>query len=264
MDQNQVASKLRGLPPIYYINLDTQTKRAAYMEAQFQHWGIEHWQRIAAHDGQDGQDLSHLLYGKLPEQMNFGEIGCVMSHLKAIEHFLSQSDAPCALIMEDDCDLSVAHHWPFAWHDFFVQIPYDYDIIQLCIINPVQVYLQLHRRFVNDFSTACYLITRHYAQKLVQLHCRGAQYQLDQGALPRAVADDLIYNAGNTFAIPLFAFNIEFKSAIHADHIATLHKNSHDGIWHFWRNEASKVRDWHQVFHYNPYVGRLTPGADKQ
>jgi GR25 family glycosyltransferase involved in LPS biosynthesis len=264
MNQNKAEDKLQGFPPVYYINLDEQTERASYMEAQLRYWGVENWQRISAHDGRDGKDLSHLLRGQPPEQMHSGEIGCVTSHLKAIEHFLSQSDAPCAIIMEDDCDLGVAHYWPFAWREFFAQIPYDYDVIQLAIINPVQVYLQLHRRFVNDFSTACYLITRHYAQKLVNLHVRGAQYQLDQGVLPRAVADDLIYNAGNTFAIPLFAFNIQFKSTIHADHVATLHRNSHDGIWHFWRNEASKVPDWHQVFHYNPYAGRLAPSIEKQ
>ena len=36
------------------------------------------------------------------------------------------------------------------------------------------------------------------AEKLVRLHCRGDKYKLDQGAKPRAVADDLIYNSGNT------------------------------------------------------------------
>ena len=62
----------------------------------------------------------------------------------------------------------------------------------------------MHRRFVNDFSTACYIISRHHAEKLIRLHCRGDKYKLDNGVKPRAVADDLIYNSGNTYAVPIF------------------------------------------------------------
>ena len=73
-----------------------------------------------------------------------------------------------------------------------MELKYDFDVVQLAIINPSSVSVRLHRRFVNDFSTASYLITRHHAKKLVDLHCRGDFYKLDQGVKPRAVADDLI------------------------------------------------------------------------
>ena len=43
---------------------------------------------------------------------------------------------------------------------------------------------------MNDFSTACYIISRHHAEKLIRLHCRGDKYKLDNGVKPRAVADD--------------------------------------------------------------------------
>ena len=36
---------------------------------------------------------------------------------------------------------------------------------------------------------------------------------------PRAVADDLIYNSGNTFSIPLLLYKIELGSSIHQEHI---------------------------------------------
>ena len=48
-----------------------------------------------------------------------------------------------------------------------------------------------------------------HAEKLVKLHCRGDKYKIDQDIKPRAVADDLIYNSGLTFAIPLFLYKIE-------------------------------------------------------
>ena len=149
------------------------------------------------------------------------------------------TDDPCASIFEDDCDISTVTHWNFKWRQFQSKIPYDYDVIQLAVINPMSVYLQLHRRFVNDFSTAAYLITRHHAEKLVRLHCRDDKYKLDQGVRPRAVADDLIYNSGNTFTIPLFLYRIELGSSIHKEHVDAFHKTSHDAIWNFWRNRTN-------------------------
>ena len=228
MEKNKAVYKLKGLPPIYYLNIDGQPERAQYMEDQFKYWEIENYTRISAYDGRDGNDLGDILKGRYPDMMTSGEVGCTTSHLKAIRYFLENSDAQCALIMEDDCDLSTAKYWPFAWKDFYSKIPYAYDVVQLAIISTTPVHVSLHRRFVNDFSTACYLITRHHAQKLVNLHIRGDKYKIDNGVKPRAVADDLIYNSGNTFAIPLFLYKIELGSSIHHDHVDTFHRSSYE------------------------------------
>ena len=224
MDKNKAAYKLKGLPPIYYINLDDQPERAQYMEDQFKYWDIENYTRISAYDGRS-DDLGHILKGRYPDAMSSGEVGCVTSHIKALKYWLENSDSSCALIMEDDCNLDPVKHWPFTWKDFFCKIPYDYDVIQLAIINTINVYIKLHRRFVNDFSTACYLITRHHAQKIIKLHSREDKYKLDNGVKPRAVADDLIYNSGNTFSIPLFLYKIELGSSIHDDHLDNFHRS---------------------------------------
>jgi len=266
MDKNKAAYKLKGLPPIYYLNLDGQPERKIYMEAQFKYWEIENYTRISAYDGRD-DDLSDIIKGKYPENMSSGEIGCTTSHLKALKYFLDNSDAPCALIMEDDCDIGTVSYWPFVWKDFFCKIPYGYDVVQLAIINPAEVHLKIHKRFVNDFSTACYLITRRYAEKMILLHCRGGYtgkqtYKLDNGVKPRAVADDLIYNSGNTFAIPLFLYRIEMGSSIHKEHVDVFHKSSHDGLWNFWKQQASAIEDWNPIFDYDPYFGTLPPGFE--
>ena len=260
MDRNKSLYKLKNIGPIYYLNLDDQPERKEYMEDQFKYWEIENYTRISAYDGRE-DDLSDIIKGRYPDNMSSGEVGCVTSHLKAIKHWMETSDSACALIMEDDCDISTAAHWGFSWKDFYSKVPYDYDVVQLAIINPAQVHLQMHRRFVNDFSTACYMITRHHAQKLINLHCRGEdKYKLDQGVKPRAVADDLIYNSGNTFAIPLFLYKIELGSSIHDIHVDVFHRSSHDGLWQFWRNQSSDVDDWNSVFDYDPYFGRIPPG----
>ena len=263
MEKNKAAYKLKGLPPIYYINLDDKPDRAEYMENQFKYWEIENYERISAYDGRDGKDLGDILKGRYPDNMSSGEVGCVTSHLKAMKKFL-ETDAPCALMMEDDCDISTASHWPFTWKDFYSKVPYDYDVIQLAIINPASLHLKLHRRFVNDFSTACYMITRHHAEKLIRLHCRDDKYKIDQKVKPRAVADDLIYNSGNTFAIPLFLYKIELGSDIHKDHIDVFHKSSYEGLWQFWRNQAVDIKNWDELFDYDPFFCALPPVSEQK
>ena len=263
MDKNKAAFKLNGFPPVYYLNLDEEPERMMYMEAQLKYWEIETYTRISAYDGRDGRDLGDILKGRYPDGMSAGEVGCTTSHLKAMKEFL-KTDAPCAIIMEDDCDIGTVFHWHFTWKDFFCKVPYDYDVVQLAIINPAQVNVRIHKRFINDFSTACYLITRRHAQKLIDLHVRGDKYKLDNGVKPRAVADDLIYNSGNTFAIPLFLYRLELGSSIHKGHLDVFHKSSHEGMWNFWKIDSTNVEDWNVIFDYDPYYGTLPPGFENK
>ena len=262
MDKNKAAYKLKGLPPVYVINLDDKPERWKFMEDQLKYWQVENYERISAYDGRGDNDLSEILKGKYPDQMTSGEVGCTTSHLKALKRFL-ETDAPCAIIMEDDCDISTAFHWNFSWKDFFAKVPYDYDVVQLAIINPASIHMKMHKRFINDFSTACYMITRRHCQKLMDLHVRGEKYKIDNGVKPRAVADDLIYNSGNTFAIPLFLFKIDMGSSIHDDHVDVFHKSSHDGLWQFWKNQSTDLK-WDEIFEYDPYFCRLPPGFENK
>ena len=41
MDKNKAVYKLKGIPPIYCINLDDKQDRWEYMEDQFKYWEIE-------------------------------------------------------------------------------------------------------------------------------------------------------------------------------------------------------------------------------
>ncbi len=261
MDKNKSSHKLKGLPHVYWINLDDKEDRRKYMEDQFAYWEVENHTRISAYDGRE-DDLSDILAGKYPDNMSSGEIGCVTSHLKAMKHWLETSDDEYAIMMEDDCDLDVVKHWPFTWKDFSSNFPHAWDCIQLAIINPATISVQLHRRYVNDFSTACYIINRRYAQKLLDFHTKGERYKLDQRVLPRAVADDLIYNSGLTFAIPIFLYKIDLGSDIHDIHVDAYHRSSHDGLWNFWRNEINKIEDINQLLSLNPYLGTLPAGFE--
>ena len=263
-DSNKSAFKLKNIGPIYCINLDEQPERWEYMKDQFEYWEIENYTRISAYDGRE-DDLSDIITGRYPTNMLTGEIGCTTSHLKAMKHFLDTSDAPYAIMMEDDCDLELVKFWNFTWADFYAHVPYDWDCIQLAIICTGDLHVKLHKRFVNDFSTACYMITRHHAEKLVRLHCRGGytgkqKYKLDQGVKPRPVADDLIYNAGNTFAVPLFMYKVELGSSIHPDHVEVFHKGNHAALWNYWQQQSASI-NVQEMMDYDPYLGRVTENS---
>ena len=262
MDKNKSTFKLKGMPPIYYLNLDGQPERKQYMEDQFKYWEIKNYERISAYDGRD-DDLSDIIKGRYPDNMSSGEVGCTTSHLKALKHYLETSDAPCAVIMEDDVDLQIVKNWNFTWKDFYALVPYDYDVIQLAIICTGPLHVALHKRFVNDFSTASYMITRHHAEKIVKHHVRKDKYKLDQGVKPRAVADDLIYNSGNTFSIPLFLYRIALGSSIHPEHVDFFHKSSHDGLLQFWTQTGCNL-DINELMNYDPFLGRMTQNEEQK
>jgi hypothetical protein len=247
MDTNKSAYKLNGICPIYYLNLDGQPERRKNIEDQFAYWQVTNYERISAYDGRD-DDLSHILLGRYPE-ISSGEVGCVTSHLKGMKHWLETSDTDHAIFCEDDLDLETVKYWPFTWKEFYSYIPYDWDVVQLAVINPRKLLGNLHPRLVDDFSTAAYMINRRYAEKLMALHVRGDKYKLDNGVRPRAVADDLIYNAGKTYAIPVFLYKLDLGSTIHPEHVDVFHKGSRDGLIAWWQNESNKM-EVHQFFDF--------------
>ena len=258
-DTNKSAFKLKNFGPLYCINLDGQPERWQYMQSQFNFWEVDNYERISAYDGRD-DDLSDIIKGKYPENMTSGEVGCTTSHLKAMKYYLETSDSPYAIMMEDDCSLDLVKFWNFKWTDLYAYFPYDWDVVQLAIICTGDIHVRLHKRFVNDFSTACYVINRHHAEKLVRFHCRGDKYKLDQGVKPRAVADDLIYNSGNTFAIPLLVYKFELGSSIHPVHVDVYHKNNYEAQVNYWTQNGANI-DIADYMNYDPYLGRVTESS---
>lgn len=258
-DRNKSAYKLQGFGPVYYINLDDKVDRKVFMEKQFDYWEIKDYERISAFDGRNS-DLSEFIVGKYPEHITTAELGCTLSHLKAIKHWYETSNTPYAIICEDDALIDNAKHWDFTWNEFISRVPYCWDCLQLAIISTGNISVNIHTRFVNNFSTAVYCINRRYAEKLIHFHCRNDKFKLDQNIRPRAVADDLIYNSGVTYSSPLFLYELRLGSSIHDDHIEVFHKNSYEGIKAFWEQKGPEL-SVEQITTFDPYFGRITnPG----
>jgi Glycosyltransferase family 25 (LPS biosynthesis protein) len=256
MDRNKSVFKIKGFPQILWLNLDNDTHRREYMEGQFKYWEIENHTRIAGFDGRVDDVCEHLS-GRAPDNMSPNEIGCCMSHLKAIKYFYENSTDEYALIFEDDVVLDIAKYWNFSWKDFISHLPHDWDCVQLTTISTGNIHVRLHHYFINDFSAAAYLITRHHAAKIIKNHVRGDKFKLDNGVKPRAVSEDTVFGSGKTYSIPLFLYRLDLGSAIHPEHIDIYHKGSHDALLSYWQNQGCDM-EIKELMEYDPYVGRIS------
>lgn len=234
-----MSPKLKDFSPVFWLNLDGDEKRKIYMENWFSKFNLNA-KRISAYDGRTN-DLRAYLTGSFPPNISQEEVGCVLSHLKAIKQFVEETDDDYAIVLEDDVDFVSVAYWPFDWKFVLSSVPYDWDVLQLVIINPWCLITKLHPRQSYDFSAAAYAITRHYAKKLLRLHVDGEKYKIDNGVKPRPVADELIYNSGKTYSLPLLLVNIELDSYIHQEHIQLFHKPCMDALYNFWVKESATL-----------------------
>tara|TARA_R100000657_G_C4589555_1_gene48899 strand:- start:54 stop:620 length:567 start_codon:yes stop_codon:yes gene_type:complete len=183
-----------------------------------------------------------------------------MSHLKAIKEFYENSDDEYCIIAEDDVDLSIARYWNFTWTEFFSLLPYDWDCVQLTTICTGDIHIKLHLKFINDFSAAFYILSRHHAAKVLKNHMRGDKWKLDNGVKPRAVSEDTILETGKTYTIPIFLYNLNFKSSIHQEHIGIFHKGPHDALLNWWQQNGADI-DIRNYMDYDAYMGRVTENS---
>lgn len=258
-DTSTIKKKLKGMGPILWINLDSETDRKEHMISMLDFYEIPHT-RISAIDARGNNDVSDLLVGKFPELITQGELGCTMSHLKAIKHFYENTNLDYIIICEDDIVFDTVPYWPFTWTGFMSYAPYDWDVLQCAITSTKNLRANLHPRLINDFCAAFYVITRHHASKILKLHTRADRFKLDQKLKPRATSEEIIYNTGRTYSIPLFTYRYDFDSGIHQDHIEIFHKNNVEGVLNFWKNRPqelgpSQLMDYDYYGFWEPLVG---------
>jgi hypothetical protein len=240
VDTSTVKKKLNGICPVFWINLDSEVERQKHMSDMFDFYEIPNT-RISGVDARGDNDISDLLVGRYPDSVNQGELGCSLSHLKAIKYFYEETDLDYAIICEDDLSFDTVQYWPFTWKNFISSVPHDWDVLQCAITSTKNLRINLHPRLINDFCTALYVITRHHAKKIMKLYVRGDKYRLDQKIKPRAVSDEIVYNCGVTYSIPLFTYRYDFDSGIHQEHVEIFHKQNVESIMNYWRNRPPEV-----------------------
>lgn len=97
------------MPPLYVINLDRDKDRLELLRRNFEALGLS-FERVPAvmgkdlHDWRAWVDMTTYAGRNRQDEPRPGEVGCYLSHLKAMETFL-RTDAPWCVIFEDDVDL---------------------------------------------------------------------------------------------------------------------------------------------------------------
>lgn len=164
------------MPPIYVINLDRDVERMASLAGSLQGLGLP-FERVSAVLGKEVPDWEKLvdpeLYGarnRLPMPRP-GEVGCYLSHLKAMELFL-RTDAAWCVILEDDVEVRpecVAVLAALGQQD-------DWDLVKLfCFHSGLPVrkralttdhHLVVH--LTRTTSSAAYAVNRRGAETLLR------------------------------------------------------------------------------------------------
>ena len=235
--------KLKGFGPAYVINLKDHTHRLDSVKEQFNKYGVTDYTIIEAVDGRTS-DLSDQISGKYPK-LKPSEIGCMMSHIKAIKHWLDTSDSDHAIIMEDDFSFDTVDYWLWDWEYVVKNLPKRWDIVQLIMIKNEPVKFSLHKkekydvnkRMSYEWSTACYIINRKYAKDVVKNHILEDKYVLKNYGFKNQAADVILYNIGEAYSMPLFTHILDSKNSINKNH-EDFHTKSKNHINSWWEKNA--------------------------
>jgi hypothetical protein len=248
--------KLKGLPPIYYTNLDNRIDRRVYMENQFNYWGIENYHRVSGtkylaskHDEWKDVYYDHSYYKMIPQC-----IGNLITHVEMIKTWLETTNDPYMIMMEDDYDLSLIEYWNFDWEYLMNHIPYDWDCIQLGFESLTKYHFFLHPKLDSSYFGAC-MINRHYAQKLIKLHYVDGKYKVYNTVSDfdfinpssplffpgTATVDYAIAKTGRTYCIPLICINTNFLSFEDYEKINyPCQEQAKKLMYDWWKNEHHK------------------------
>lgn len=245
-------NKLENFGPVYLINLKDHRHRLKNAEHQFKKYKIKDYTVIEAIDGRKN-DLSDIIIGEYPN-LKPSEIGCITSHIKALNHWLNTSDSEYAIIMEDDFSFDTVQYWQWDWDYVIKNIPERADIVQFVLIQNDPVKFSMHKKMPYEFqnrmsyawSTACYLIKRQYAKKIVELHHHNGKYKLSSYGYKNQAADVILYNLGNAYSMPLFTHILDVKNSINNKH-EEFHVRSKNNIDSWWKSNAHKY-DKEQFF----------------
>jgi hypothetical protein len=220
--------KLKGLPYIYYLNLDERLDRRNYTEEQYEKYKIKNFERFSSskyqfqnfNEWKDTVILNDYSYLKRWRH-HVVEISISILILDAIRHWLISSNDSYFLLMEDDYDLSYIDHWHFDWEYLMNNIPFDWDCIQLSFENDKIIPCYLHP-ICSGHSTGASLIQRSYAEKLIKLLYVDGKYDLSQKIsnwkrsiglnIPNLTGDYFLGHCGRTYCIPLISTNPEYGS----------------------------------------------------
>jgi hypothetical protein len=181
MDLN---NKLKGIPRIYYFNLDERLDRREYTENQYDLYKIKDYVRYSTSKYQqnnfdewkDRLILNDITFSSRPN-LHITECAMTFSYLEFLKHWLETTDEDQILLMEDDYDLSYIDYWHFDWEYLMNNIPFDWDCVQLSFENNAAIPCFLHA-ILQGHSMGAALINRKYVEKIIRVMTTDGKFDL--------------------------------------------------------------------------------------
>jgi hypothetical protein len=238
-------SKLDGFGPLYIINLKRRTDRHERMMKLITDNNITDYTFIEAVDGTkeinsfiDNAETEHKARPRLVE------IATTISHIKAIEHWLSTSDSEYAIFAEDDlCDETIKY-WQWNWKEFLSSISFEYDVLQLCQTQFTKTEHRLHKRMRHDYSAGLYLLKREHAKNIISRMVYNGKYKVNNNRENVLADHSVIFGHSNkVYSCSLFTYNVDTDSDVNPSG-ATLHKKSRNLVLTFWKQDAPSLHDF--------------------
>ena len=217
---------------LFYINMDKNLDRKYYMEKQLNNIDVK-FHRIKGVDGYNIKNMKNdyidgIKFKNFFNDMLKGEIGCTLSHLKAIKTAYDYN-LDIAIICEDDvffgtCTLSPDIEYIIS------NAPKDWEIIQLITKPCIQInnddnkYIK-RQKLKNIYnSTACYSINKRGMEKILNYsynYYKKTFILKNEELTSCGSSDKYIYDIVNTYSYfpNIFSLNnIDYDSTIHTDH----------------------------------------------
>ena len=173
------AEKERPVVGAWYINLDNHRQRRIFIESQQNQLPEEVLlNRISGLTPQKLAQVPEYAYLELLNPLRQIQHCVVLSHLTAMQDFVTNSNATHALILEDDIDLSCMQYWGFDIIDIAECMQSGHGILQLNVIWSAAIQgetahflapqiMHHHPRTAKEYSTAAYLIRRETAKAIL-------------------------------------------------------------------------------------------------
>lgn len=241
-------SKLKDIPPIYYLNLDHRVERKLYIENQFRKYDIKNYTRISAsrYDPKNYSEWkSKIIADDILTQPQF--LSVLLNRIQSIVDWYNSNTSEVCMMIEDDLSFDTVEYWDFNWKDIFNKLPCNWDCIQFHIIGERYIPMFLSKWTKNNHAATCFMITRSYAEKMIRLHYDNGffKFYTNYGLSEKwpkyhyQSGDFVPYQIGVTYSLPLFISNSDFISDGYLDKPNHLAKKSDQVVLDWWKNKST-------------------------
>lgn len=164
MAHNQTDSHgLNRFDIVYYINLEHRTDRKIHILNELSKTNIY------------SHKINRIDAVNIPE---FGQLGCSLSHIKALELFLqTDENIQNCIIFEDDFEFTLPMDITNTLMDKFFEDIKDYNVLMLAynLHNCEQTNFNYLIKILGSFTTSGYCVSKEYAKTLLNNYKEGAE-----------------------------------------------------------------------------------------